>query len=134
KTTSNFTATNQLFLDNPTTNFWRFEVVYTFISETSSSALNFVMNQSPTNGSCSINPQSGSTSTSFTISCPYWFDEDGIQDYSLFVWTKDSSEKVFIAFSPVPDFQVRLPSGDNQTSLLNIMIYVRELLDCVTQV
>ncbi|CAF0777082.1 unnamed protein product [Adineta steineri] len=134
KTTSNFTATNQLFLDNPTINFWRFEVVYTFITETSSSALNFVMNQSPTNGSCSINPQNGSTSTLFTISCPHWFDEDGIQDYSVFVWTKDSSEKIFIAFSPVPDFQVRLPSGDNQTSLLNIMIYVRDLLDCVTQV
>ncbi|CAF4378037.1 unnamed protein product, partial [Adineta steineri] len=49
-------------------------------------------------------------------------------------WTKDSSEKIFIAFSPVPDFQVRLPSGDNQTSLLNVMIYVRDLLDCVTQV
>ncbi|CAF4450925.1 unnamed protein product, partial [Adineta steineri] len=45
--TSNFTATNQLFLLNPQLHLWRFEVTYTFISETSVSSLNFIINQPP---------------------------------------------------------------------------------------
>jgi hypothetical protein len=82
--TSNFTAINQLFLANPQIIYWRFEVVYSFASEISSSALNFVINQPPQNGSCSITPSNGTTTTLFTISCPNWFDTDGIKDYSLF--------------------------------------------------
>jgi hypothetical protein len=82
--TTNFTAINQLFLNNPQINLWRFEVVYTFPSETSISALNFIMNQPPSNGSCMINPQNGTTTTLFTISCPNWFDVNGIKDYSLY--------------------------------------------------
>ncbi|CAF3807836.1 unnamed protein product [Rotaria sp. Silwood1] len=132
--TSNFTATNKLFLDNPQISLWRFEVVYTFSFETSSSALNFVINQSPYNGSCSIDPRNGTTSTLFTVSCPNWFDEDGIKDYSVYVWTKDSSQRVIMAFSPVSDFQVRLLTGENQTLLLNIVIYIRDFLDCITEV
>ena len=82
--TSNFTATNQLFLSNPQEKLWRFEVVYTFASETSLSSLNFVINQPPYNGSCSINPLNGTTSTLFDISCPDWFDEDGIKEYAIY--------------------------------------------------
>jgi hypothetical protein len=58
--------------------------MYTFLSETSSSSIHFVVNQSPLNGSCSINPRTGITSTSFNISCSNWFDKDGIKDYSLY--------------------------------------------------
>ncbi|CAF0758584.1 unnamed protein product [Adineta steineri] len=134
KNTSHFTATNQLFLNNPQINLWRFEVVYAFLSETSTSALNFIINQPPSNGSCSINPMNGTTTTLFTISCPGWFDEDGIKDYSLYAWTTDVSQKLMIAYSSVSYFQVRLPSGDNQTSLLNITISIRDLLDCVVEV
>ena len=82
--TSNFTAINQLFLGNPQISYWRFEVVYSFVAEISTSALNFVINQPPQNGSCSISPLNGTTSTLFTISCLNWFDEDGIQDYSFY--------------------------------------------------
>jgi hypothetical protein len=39
-----------------------------------------------------------------------------------------------IAFTPVSTFQIRLPAGDNQTSLLNIVIHIRDLLDCVVEV
>jgi len=152
--TSNFTATNELFLDNPQITLWKFEVVYTFTSETSSSALNFIINQPPYNGSCSINPLNGTTSTLFKVSCPDWFDQDGIKDYSLYsiyiyisftslchenhivilAWTTDSSQQIMIAFSSVSDFQIRLPAGDAQTSLLNIVIHIRDILDCVTEV
>jgi len=82
--TPNFTATNQLFLNNPEIDLWRFEVVYTFLSVTSSSALNFIINQPPFNGSCSIDPSNGTITTVFTVSCPNWFDADGLKDYSLY--------------------------------------------------
>jgi hypothetical protein len=82
--TTNFTATSQLFLDNPQINLWQFEVVYTFPSETGVSALNFIINPPPSNGSCSINFRNGTIATLFTVSCPNWFDSDGIKDYSLY--------------------------------------------------
>jgi hypothetical protein len=82
--TSNFTAINTLFLQNDHINYWRFEVVYTFLNEISSSALNFIINQPPDNGSCTINPQNGTTSTLFTINCTDWLDEDGIKDFSFY--------------------------------------------------
>jgi hypothetical protein len=52
----------------------------------------------------------------------------------ILAWTTDISQKVMVAFSSVSSFQVRLPAGDNQTSLLNIVIYVRDILDCITEV
>lgn len=82
--TGNFTAVNQLFLSYPQFDLWRFEVVYTFSSDASLSALNFVINQPPSNGSCAISPLNGTTTNPFTISCPDWFDEDEIKDYSIY--------------------------------------------------
>ncbi|CAF4160578.1 unnamed protein product, partial [Adineta steineri] len=128
RNTSNFTATNQLFLNNPLINLWRFEVVYNFILETSISSLNFIINQPPYNGSCLMNPSNGTTSTLFTIECPNWFDVDEIKDYSLYMWTTDQRERMMIAFSQVPSFQVYLPVG-----LLHMMIYIRDSLDCITE-
>ncbi|CAF0946998.1 unnamed protein product [Adineta steineri] len=132
--TSNFTAIDQLFLNNLQISLWRFEVVYTFLSAISTSALNFIINQPPVNGSCSINPLNGTITTLFTIECPNWYDVDGIQDYSLYAWTTDISQRTMIAFSPEYNFQVRLPAGDNETLLLNLVVYVRDLADSVTQV
>ncbi|CAF1004007.1 unnamed protein product [Adineta steineri] len=132
--TSNFTATDLLFLNNLQISLWRFEVVYTFLSAISTSALNFIINQPPVNGSCSINPLGGTITTLFTIECPDWYDVDGIQDYSLYAWTTDISQRTIIAFSPEDNFQVRLPAGDNATSLLNLVVYVRDLAGSVTRV
>jgi len=121
--TSNFTATNQLFLSYPSIQLWKFEVVFSFPTQISTSALNFIINQPPQNGSCSISPSNGTTTTQFTISCSNWFDEDGIKDYSIY------SQKIMIAFSSSPTVQVRLPSGDNQI----LSIDIRDQLNCVTQ-
>ncbi|CAF4054709.1 unnamed protein product [Adineta steineri] len=131
--TSNFTTTNQLFLSNPQINLWRFEVIYTFPSEISSSSLNFIINQPPVNGSCSITPLRGTTSSLFDISCPNWFDEDDIKDYSIYSWTNNLSEQTIIAYSLVSTFQVRLPLGDDQTSLVHLTVYIRDTLDCITK-
>ncbi len=38
-----------------------------------------------------------------------------------------------IAFSSVSTIQIRLPAGNDNTSLLNIIIYIRDTLDCVTE-
>ena len=82
--TSNFTASHDLFSWNVDVRRWRFEVVYSFSSGiNSSSSLNFEINSSPSNGSCSITPVNGSTTTLFNVSCPNWSDQDEIKDYSL---------------------------------------------------
>jgi hypothetical protein len=39
-----------------------------------------------------------------------------------------------VAFSSVSTFHLRLPAGDSQTSLLQIVISIRDLLDCVVEV
>ena len=83
--TTNLTASNQLFIQNPSFLYWRFEVIYSFPSESSSSALNFVINQPPENGSCYISPLNGTILTLFSISCTNWFDFDDIKDYSLYI-------------------------------------------------
>ena len=82
--TSNLTCENDLFVDNPSIEYWRFEVVYSFPTETSSSALNFIINQPPENGSCSITPLNGTITTLFTISCSNWEDQNGIEDYLFY--------------------------------------------------
>ena len=124
-TSSNFTVTNQLFLQNPNVEFWRFEVIYLFSSQTSTGVLNFVLNQPPQNGSCSIFPSNGTTTTLFQISCSNWSDEDGIKDYSLYPFTN----QLMIAFSSESSFKVYLPSGENQI----LFIEIRDQLNCLTR-
>ena len=43
-----------------------------------------------------------------------------------------SSSLVLIAFSVQPYFDVRLPAGDDPTSLLHLAVQIRDTLDCVT--
>ena len=147
--TSNFTATNQLFLANPTIAYWRFEVVYTLPSERSSSALSFVINQPPRNGSCTVAPLNGTTSTPFTLTCSRWQDEDGIKDYSIYSrsssllthsnhrpvgWTIDHQDRTMIAFSPMPTMSLRLPAAQSNTSTLQLIVIIRDQQDCVREV
>ena len=112
RTASNFTSTKQLFINHPEIKLWKFEVIYSFVHETSTSSLNFEINPPPTNGSCSN-----------------WFDEDGIKDYYLlYSSTKDSKEKLFIAFSSVSTFEVYLPAG-----LVYLTISIRDQLNALTE-
>ena len=82
--TNNFTATSDLFLNYRNETLWKFEVVYTFPTTNSSSALNFLINAPPANGSCEINPSNGTTSTLFDITCAHWYSKNNIKDYSLY--------------------------------------------------
>jgi hypothetical protein len=38
-----------------------------------------------------------------------------------------------VAFSPVSILEVRLPAGDDQTSLLHLIVYIRDFADCLTE-
>ncbi|CAF5028972.1 unnamed protein product, partial [Rotaria sp. Silwood1] len=91
-------------------------VTDSFLSGTSSSALDFIINHSPQYVSCSINPYNGTTSTLFDISCTNWQDQDGIQDYSFYCWTIDPTQSIILTYSTVPTIQFRLPSRDCNTS------------------
>ena len=127
---SNFTATNQLFLANPTIAYWRFEVVYSLSSGSSSSALNFVINQPPSNGSCSISPLVGTTSTVFTVTCVNWQDADGVKDYSIY----SGPDRTMVAFSSAATMSLRLPAGRTNTSMLQLVVVIRDQLGCVVEV
>jgi len=92
--------------------------------------LNVRLNRPPSNGSCSISPHNGTTTTTlFTISCHNWFDEDEIKDYSLYRRSNNQSEWIFVTYSSVETFDILFPSGDHQ-----LLVSVRDKRDCVTQV
>ena len=40
---------------------------------------------------------------------------------------------MIIAYSAVSTFQVRLPSGDDQTSLLHLIVHIRDQFDCIIE-
>ena len=149
--TTHFTASNSLFDAYPDVVYWSFEVVYTFPTENSSSALNFEINEPPRNGTCSINPPNGTTSTDFTINCTDWFDEDGIKDYSfygkniflqkkiskfyfdLIVNSAKPSEQVMLAFTTMNISNIQLPAGYGNTSSINLTVHIRDVLNCVKE-
>lgn len=124
--------------------------MYSFSSENSSSALNFIINKPPDGGSCSIDPLNGTISTLFTIICSSWVDEDGIKDYSfygnllfiskfrengksLLAWTTDRSKPMMLASSRSSEISLRLPAGDAETSMINIIVHIRDALYCVAE-
>jgi hypothetical protein len=131
--TANFTVTKDLFLSNRHLTWWRFEVIYQSSSKRSSSSMSFLVNEPPSNGSCSISPSNGTTSTVFNLICEYWMDPDTIKDYSLYSWREDLGEEILVVYSSVPQLSVRLPPGDEQTSQLNLFVSIRDRFDCSTR-
>ncbi|CAF4333198.1 unnamed protein product, partial [Rotaria magnacalcarata] len=127
--TTNFTSNYDLFISNPSIYFWRFEVVYSTSSATSSSVIDFKINAPPQGGSFSINPLNGTTTTVFNIACSNWQDADGIQDYSFY----DFTQRMTLAYSLIPSIEIRLPTGDNITSSLYIVVQIRDLLNSITE-
>jgi hypothetical protein len=52
---------------------------------------------------------------------------------SNLAWTTDPSQRMIIAFSPLSTFQLQLPAGNDQTSLLYLSVSIRDTLDCIAE-
>lgn len=61
-------------------------MIYLFSNGISLSSIQFkkLPPSSLLNGDCSISPQNGTTKTLFNINCSNWFNENDIQDYSIY--------------------------------------------------
>src|SRR5690349_17492726 len=61
----------------------------------------------------------------------FFEDENNIS--AFLVWTNDISKRLIIAFSAVSDIQLLLPAGDDNTSLVNMIVHIRDTLGCITE-
>ena len=70
-----------------------------------------------------------------TLSMVRWttLSQDDEYSFRWLAWTENPWQKSIIAFSAVHIFQVRLPAGDNQTSVLHLLVQIRDELDCITE-
>jgi hypothetical protein len=75
---------NNFFVEHDKIIYWRFEVIYSFQSEIIKTTFDIEMNETPKDGSCSIDPSNGTTLTLFTINCSNWFDQDEIKDFTFY--------------------------------------------------
>ena len=71
----------------------------------------------------------------FTVSFFFFFIFKRIHSSKKIIqgWTTNPSERTIVAFSSVSTIQVRLPAGDDRTSVVNIIGIIRDGLDCITE-
>jgi hypothetical protein len=48
-------------------------------------------------------------------------------------WTIGFSTRIMLAATAAPRFKLRLPAGDSNISLVNILVEIKDTLNCVTQ-
>jgi hypothetical protein len=51
----------------------------------------------------------------------------------MIAWTTDYSNQMILGFTTQSSFELRLPIGDDNNSLLNVSIRIRDMLDCFTE-
>jgi hypothetical protein len=51
----------------------------------------------------------------------------------MIAWTTDYSNQMILGFTTQSSFELRLPTGDDNNSLLNVSIRIRDMLDCFTE-
>ena len=163
--TSVVTTREDLFVQYDWIEYWRYEVIYSYgqPEQRSSSWMDIRVNQSPRNGSCSVSPLNGSTSTLFTLTCSKWIDEDGIKDYSIYGkredlsqteegmivvvvvvvvigWKKNVSDRVMLGVSVGSTLEFFLPSNvdvdqnQSSSSLFDLMVGISDRYDRVREV
>jgi hypothetical protein len=59
-------------------------VISTFETAMRKDSFDNKINESPREGSCSIDPFNGTTLTLFTINCSNWVDQDQIKDFTFY--------------------------------------------------
>ena len=51
----------------------------------------------------------------------------------LEVWTSDASQRSMVAYTPSPRSQLRLPTGNEETSSVRVTVQIRDTLNCITE-
>ncbi|CAF1640035.1 unnamed protein product, partial [Adineta ricciae] len=134
-TTNKLAVMKGLFAENHSNIYWRFEVSYSFLEfeNQSQSYFDIELNQPPINGSCSIYPLNGTTTTLFTIQCTNWFDQDEIKDYLIYGQLSNSIEEMLLAHTVQSALQLYLPVTLDPTSTLQLKVKIRDEFDCSSE-
>ncbi len=103
-------------------------VGYTSSKTLENTTYTLVINKAPTNGSISVSPSTGIELTElFTISAPYWEDEDG--NYPLFYSYYYRSGSTYLTIrenSTASSLRTVLPAGD-ASNWLHIMVAISDV-------
>ncbi|CAF1687818.1 unnamed protein product, partial [Adineta ricciae] len=99
--------------------------MYSFELFTHRNTFDIKLNDSPINGSCSIDPSNGTMMTLFRVQCSNWTDQDPIRDYSIYGFTPNSSKTMMLAYSTEPTIYLRLPTN------VNLIVKIRDTFGCV---
>ncbi|CAF1385787.1 unnamed protein product [Adineta ricciae] len=110
-----------------TSQYWRFEVLYQFESETIRSTCDVELNDGPRNGFCLIDPPNGTILTLFTINCSNWFDSDGIKDFLIYGLIVNLQKRILLTTSSNPIILLRLPAN------VHLIVQIRDTFDCTTE-
>jgi len=51
----------------------------------------------------------------------------------MIAWTTDYSNQIIVGFTTQSTFQLLLPAGDDNNSLLNISVHIRDMLNGITE-
>ncbi|CAF3375209.1 unnamed protein product [Rotaria sp. Silwood1] len=97
-------------------------------------AIDFMINSPPENGTCSISPHNGTTTTLFTIICENWIDANGVRDYSFYTWTTNSSAFAILGYTIIPTIQVLLPANGNDKTMIHVIARIRDMYGCMTEI
>ncbi|CAF3978323.1 unnamed protein product [Rotaria sp. Silwood2] len=97
-------------------------------------AIDFMINSPPKNGTCTISPLNGTTTTLFTITCSNWIDNNGIRDYSFYTWTTNLSTRAILGYTIVSTIQVRFPANGNNVTMVQVIARIRDMYGCMTEI
>ena len=90
--------------------------------------MDFLINTPPSNGTCSITPLSGTTSTVFALDCSHWMDIHGIKDYSFYI------DQLIVGYSVLPTLQVRLPANGFNSTLVHLIARIRDVYGAFSEI
>ncbi|KAH9124416.1 hypothetical protein AeMF1_004816 [Aphanomyces euteiches] len=107
-------------------------------NQTSSAQTSVVMNEPPTSGTVTANPQSGSVlSTSFHLSCDNWVDEDLPLQFSFKYIVGDYSPTATQVplgdFALTTSFDTVFPAGGGKNNTITIVSYIADSYGYSTQ-
>ena len=122
----NLTIRKEFFETFRSIDFWRFRLVSKLDGRAD---FLLEMNDSPSNGSCSIFPLSGDIWTIFTVTCSNWFDQHGIEDYSFLT----STSKTFLFSSKNSTNEIPLIASLNPSKKLLLTVKIRDKFGAATE-